>query len=175
MEKGPIEVSYFSALILSIVEVDVRRLTWLMIGLFFLIQAFSWEFKVFFYGVSFIHWVDIALLAGLTVFYMYYVHLIGTEYVGDFEDNIPDAFTGVEPDSDNKIDLSVDMQGVESLVAQLYNEADVPVETIVASLASILGATMLAAGSNAATVDRENMEIQIVVKDVSEDKQNDNN
>ena len=175
MEKEPIKVSYFSAIVLAIVEVDVRRLTWLVIGLFFMALALLREFKVIMYGANFVHWADFLVVASVTAFYIYYLKLLGNEFVGEIqeawdmmadEDNIPDDLGDHESESEHHIDMSTEMQGVEGSVVGLYNESGASAEEVIASLASVTGATLLHAGSNATRVERDGMEIQVVVKDL---------
>ena len=164
-EEDTIELSYFSAVVIALVDEDIRRLTWLTIGLFFLLQALSYEFKILLDGYAYIAYFDIVAMGALTLFYLYYAKLIGTFFAKDYyeEDAIEVHSSG---EGTQKVQMSVDMQGVEEVVVGLYKETNADPTTVIASLSSIVGATLLATGSNSVRVDRAGMEIQIVVRDV---------
>lgn len=170
MEKEPTEISYFSALIMAIVEVDIKRLTWFMVGLFFLIQALSHEFKIILYGFTFVHWIDFALMIGLTVFYLFYANMIGKEFIDDFTDATPYVQDKTKPLTDKSLIISANIEDIENQVLDLYKEDEVPIEVVLASLASILGATLMASGSKAITVKRDHMDIQVSVTEKDEVK-----
>lgn len=165
------KVSHFTAMILTITSSDIRHLTWLMIGIFFLSQLILRDFRIWYYGASFVHWTDWALVAGLAWFYYYYTKLIGTLYLSDFYDEL-EEFEVEEPNyrlaSEDTVAMTNNMAGIEDQVVALYMQSGEEPTVVVASMAKLVGSTMVALKTEEVKVDFSNMKVKVTVIDLEE-------
>lgn len=170
LDRDLTPVNAFSALLLSATNSDIRILTWLMIGIFFLSEVILRDFRIWYYGHSFIHWTDWVIVAVLAGGYAYYYQLIGKLYLNDFYEELAELHPELQDEpiehSDNTIKLSTNIVGIEQQVLALYMETGEEAEAIIASLAKVTGNVMLATATHEANVDFNDMKVHVTVEDL---------
>jgi len=75
--------------VLSLVAMDVKKLTWLFMGLFIAEQICSYSIERAITGQGFQHWFDLVFTWSLTVTYFYYLSKLGDLLLGILSGEMP--------------------------------------------------------------------------------------